>query len=151
MVAKTKPERDMETMACRETMEAHLEEEELTSVGKKPEAAEQQELPIEDATVMLVGEPKRIWHRDRKLAAERLCQKPNNSTREKCGSQTILAIVHRGTSCHAKVARQTKETGRKMSGCTRIACHQRSVGRRNYQDQVRGKNLETQRKSADSP
>jgi hypothetical protein len=55
MVTKTKPERDVETMVCQETteahleeeetmacqeMEAHLEEEEPTSVDMKPEVAE---------------------------------------------------------------------------------------------------------------
>jgi hypothetical protein len=55
MVAKTKLERDMETLACRETTEAHLEEEgtmacqemearpeeeEPTSVDMRPEAEE---------------------------------------------------------------------------------------------------------------
>ncbi|PNF29179.1 hypothetical protein B7P43_G11858 [Cryptotermes secundus] len=52
MVAETKLERDLETMACREMTEACLEEEELTSVDKKPEAAER-EVPIKDAEVML--------------------------------------------------------------------------------------------------
>lgn len=42
-----------ETMACQE-MEARLEEEEPTSVDMKPEAAQQEEVPIEDATVIPV-------------------------------------------------------------------------------------------------
>jgi hypothetical protein len=79
MVAENKPERDMEAMACRETMEARLEEKEPTSVETKPEVA-QQEVPVEDADVMLVGEPKKKRHRDQKLAVERRCQKPKNLT-----------------------------------------------------------------------
>jgi hypothetical protein len=55
MVAETKPERDMETMARRE-MEARPEEEQPTSLDRKPEAAEQQEVPIKHAEVMPVGE-----------------------------------------------------------------------------------------------
>jgi hypothetical protein len=38
MVAETKPERDIKTMACQE-MEEHLEEKEPTSVARKPEVA----------------------------------------------------------------------------------------------------------------
>jgi peroxiredoxin family protein len=64
MVTETKPERDMETMACQETTEAHLEEEEMTSLDRKPEVAEQREVPVEDATVMPVGEPKKKRRRD---------------------------------------------------------------------------------------
>jgi hypothetical protein len=45
MVIEIKPERDMKTMACRETKEARLEKE-LTSLDRKPEAAEHQEVPI---------------------------------------------------------------------------------------------------------
>jgi hypothetical protein len=44
-------------MACQE-MEARLEEEKLTSVDMKPEAAEQRKVPVEDATVMPVVEPQ---------------------------------------------------------------------------------------------
>jgi hypothetical protein len=71
MVAENKPERDMETMACRETTEARLEEKEPTSVEAKPEVAQQQEVPVKDAEVMPVGEPKKKRRRDRKLTAER--------------------------------------------------------------------------------
>jgi hypothetical protein len=56
----------METIACQE-MEAHPEEEKLTSVDTKPEAAEQQEeVPVEDATVMPVGEPEEETSNTRK-------------------------------------------------------------------------------------
>jgi hypothetical protein len=40
-------------------MEAHPEVEKLASVDMKPEAAEQQEeVPVEDATVIPVGDPE---------------------------------------------------------------------------------------------
>jgi hypothetical protein len=57
MVAVIEPGRNMETIACQE-MEAHPEEEKLASVDMKPEAAEQREVPIQDATVMPVREPE---------------------------------------------------------------------------------------------
>jgi hypothetical protein len=104
MVAENKPERDMETMACRETTQARLEEKELTSVEMKPEVAQQEEVPIEDAEVMPVGELKKKMHRDQKLAAERRHQKPKYLRRENCGPQKKLAIDCRGTTRHAKVA-----------------------------------------------
>jgi peroxiredoxin family protein len=69
MVAEIKPERDVETMACQETTEVRIEEEKLTSVDRKPEVAEQREVPVEDAEVMAVGEPKKKRRTDRKLAA----------------------------------------------------------------------------------
>jgi hypothetical protein len=40
-----------ETMACREMTEAHLEEKQPTSLDRKPEAAEQREIPNKDAVV----------------------------------------------------------------------------------------------------
>jgi hypothetical protein len=46
-------------------MEARPAEEKPTSVDRKPEAAERREVPIEDAEVMPVGEPKEIRRRDR--------------------------------------------------------------------------------------
>jgi hypothetical protein len=46
-----------ETMACQE-MEVRQEEEEPTLVDMKPEAAQQEEVPVEDATVIPVREPE---------------------------------------------------------------------------------------------
>ncbi|PNF29782.1 hypothetical protein B7P43_G10691 [Cryptotermes secundus] len=61
-MAKIKPETDKEMLACREMMEAHLQEEEKrTSLDRKPEVA-QQEVPIEDAIVKPVKGQKK-WHR----------------------------------------------------------------------------------------
>jgi hypothetical protein len=58
MVAVIEPGRNRETIACQE-MEAYLKEEELTSVDVKPEAAEQREAPVQDATVMPVRNLKK--------------------------------------------------------------------------------------------
>jgi hypothetical protein len=80
-VAESKPETEIKTMACQE-MEAR-QEEKPTSPDRKPEVAQEDEVPTEDATVMLVGELKKKRHRDRKLAAECRRQKPKTSTREK--------------------------------------------------------------------
>jgi hypothetical protein len=59
MVSAFKPEIEEETMACREMMDARLEEEQPASLDMKPEAAER-EVPIE----MPVGEPKKKRRRD---------------------------------------------------------------------------------------
>jgi hypothetical protein len=72
--ARIEPETEVKTMACQE-MEECQEEEEPTSADRKPEAAEQREVPIDDAEVMPVGEPKKKRHRDQKLAAKRRRQK----------------------------------------------------------------------------
>jgi hypothetical protein len=58
IVAEVKPEMNINTMACQE-MEERLEEEQPTSLDRKPEAAEQREVPVKDAKVMPVGEPKK--------------------------------------------------------------------------------------------
>jgi hypothetical protein len=84
MVAVIEPGRNTETMAYQE-MEAHLEEEKPASVDRKPEVAQEQEVPAEDAEVMPVEEPKKKRRRYRKLAAERRRQKQKNSTLESCG------------------------------------------------------------------
>jgi hypothetical protein len=67
-VTENKPETEVKTMACQE-MEAHQEEEEPTSADRKPEAAQQREVSVDDAELMPVGEPKKKRRRDRKLAA----------------------------------------------------------------------------------
>jgi hypothetical protein len=73
MVAEATPKRNMETMACQE-MEERLEEEEPTSLDRKPEVAQQQEVPVENAVVKPVNGRKRR-HRGKKQAAER-CEEP---------------------------------------------------------------------------
>jgi hypothetical protein len=86
--------------------EARLENE-PTSVDRIPEVAQQQEVSVEDATVMLVGEPKKKRRRDQKLVAESCRQEPKNKTRENCGPQKKLAVTRRGSTRHAKVAWKT--------------------------------------------
>jgi hypothetical protein len=83
-------------------------EERSTSVERKPEAAQEDEVPVDDAEVMPVGEPKKKRRRDRKLAAERRRQKPKTSTLENCGPPKELAVARRGTIRRAKVARKTQ-------------------------------------------
>jgi hypothetical protein len=65
IVTECKPEMEIKTMACQE-IEAQPEEEEKepTSVYRKPEVAHQQEVPIENAEVMPVKEPKKKRRRD---------------------------------------------------------------------------------------
>jgi hypothetical protein len=59
-----------ETTACQETMEARLEKETPASEDMTPEVAHEQEVPLEDAEVMPVGEPrKRRRDQRRNLAA----------------------------------------------------------------------------------
>jgi hypothetical protein len=102
MAAETKPDRDMEEMACRETTEAHLvldektmacqemearPEEKPTSVDRKPEAIEERQFPEENAEVIPVGELRKKRLRDRKPAAERRRQKLKDLTREDCKPQ----------------------------------------------------------------
>jgi hypothetical protein len=50
-VAEIRPETDEETMTCRDTTEACLEEEKPTSVDRKPEAAQKEEVPVENDVV----------------------------------------------------------------------------------------------------
>jgi hypothetical protein len=48
-----------ETMACQEDNEARLEEEKPASENMTPEVAHEQKVPLEDAIVMPVGEPRK--------------------------------------------------------------------------------------------
>jgi hypothetical protein len=64
-----------ETLACQE-MEARQEEEGPTSADRKPEVAQDEKVPAEDAKVIPVGEPKKKRCRDQKLAVERRRQEP---------------------------------------------------------------------------
>jgi hypothetical protein len=92
MVFASKPEIEEETMACRETTEACLEEEKPVSVDMKPEAAERREVPVVDVEVMPVGEPKKKRRKDRNK------RNMKNSARENCGAQKKLAVTRRRTS-----------------------------------------------------
>jgi hypothetical protein len=68
MVAEATPERILETLACQE-MEARQEEEKPTSLDRKPEAAEERQVPEENAEVIPVGEPRKKRRKDREVAA----------------------------------------------------------------------------------
>jgi hypothetical protein len=118
-------------MVCQE-VEAHQEEEEgPTSADRKPQAAEQREVPLDDAEVMPVGEPKKKRRRDRKLAAEHRRQKPKTSTRENCGPQKRLAVALSGSSRREKLTWRTKEIDRKMSRRATVARRKRDTVRKN--------------------
>jgi hypothetical protein len=68
-----------ETVACQEKTEARLEgKEEATSVDMEPEVAHE-EVPVEDAVVMPVGEPRKRRRDRRNLAAGRHQQKENRN------------------------------------------------------------------------
>jgi hypothetical protein len=58
MEVDLKHEMDIKTMACQE-MEVHQEEKKPTSLDRKPEAAQKEEVLAEDAEVMPVGELKK--------------------------------------------------------------------------------------------
>jgi hypothetical protein len=90
-----------ETIACQE-MEAHLEEEEPTSVDRKPEVAQNEEVHVEDAVVKPVkGRKKR--QRGKRQAAGR-CREPKKVTRGICGSWMKFAVARRKVSRRATVA-----------------------------------------------
>jgi hypothetical protein len=115
MVSAFKPEIEEETMAYQE-IEAHPEEEkEPTSVYRKPEVAQKQEVPVEDTEVMPVGEPKKKRRRHRKLAMERGCQEPKDMKRINGGPQEKLAAARKGTTHREKVTRHMKVTDRKVA------------------------------------
>jgi hypothetical protein len=128
IAAETKPDRDMEEMACRETTEAHLvmdeetmacqemearlDEEEPTSVETKPEVAQQQEVPKEDTVVQPVkGRKRRL--RGKKQAAGRR-REPKKLTREDCGPRMQLAASCRKVSRRATVAWRKRIIFRKL-------------------------------------
>jgi hypothetical protein len=126
IVAENKPRIDIKTLAYRETTEARQDEEKPASADKKPEAAEEYEVPAENATLMPVGEPKKKRRRDRKLAAERRRQEPKDTKMINDGPQEKLAVARRGTTRRAKVARKTP-IDRKMSCCATVARRKRDI------------------------
>jgi hypothetical protein len=75
-----------ETMACQETMEARLKKGKPTSMELKPEMAD--EVPLEDAVLMPVGEPRKM-RRDRHLAAQRRQKRYRNGPRGRMGAERI--------------------------------------------------------------
>jgi hypothetical protein len=87
-----------ETMACQETMEAHLESKEPTSEDMES-IAEDQKASKEEAAVRSSGALKkehRGWH----LAAGRR-GKPKERTWGNCGSRRKLAATRRRFTCRA--------------------------------------------------
>jgi hypothetical protein len=90
-----------EMMACQE-MDDRLEEKEPASLDRKPEVAQQREVPNEDAVVKPVKGWKRR-HRGKKEAAER-CKEPEELTRGISGSRRKLAATCRKVSHHTTVA-----------------------------------------------
>jgi hypothetical protein len=89
-------------------------------VDMTPEVADDQEVPVEDAEVTAVGEPrKRRRDQRRDLAAVRRQKKQNRdldarcrgkeqeSSQRKNGCRRNLVTARRGTTRHAEVARRT--------------------------------------------
>jgi hypothetical protein len=110
-----------ETMACQERAEAHLEYKDPTSPDMKasqeatetetfPETMqsieEHEEIPKENAAVMLVEEPRKR-RRDRKLEA-RCRKKQKERTQNKDGSRKSLVAADRRKTHRTKVARRKK-------------------------------------------
>jgi hypothetical protein len=116
------------TMACQE-LEARPEEGEPTKVDRKPEAAEERQVPDENAEVIPVGEPRKKRRTDRKLAAERRRQM-KEQTQDNDGCRRRLAVARTGTSNHAKVARKT-QADQKMPRRATVARRMRDIFRPN--------------------
>jgi hypothetical protein len=119
-----------EMLACREMTEEHLEEKKPTSPDRKLEAAQQAEVPAENATVIPVEEPKKKRRRDRKLAAERRRQEPKDTKKINGGPQQKLAVARRGMSHRAEVARKI-QANKKMPRRATVARRMRDIFRPN--------------------
>jgi hypothetical protein len=93
------------TMACQENREARLEgKEEPTSEDREPEVA--QEVPVEDAAVMPVREPRNRRRDRRNLAGGRRQKQQNrNLDARRRRKQQDLVAARRGTTRRAQVAR----------------------------------------------
>jgi hypothetical protein len=111
------PKKKVKTMAC-QGMEAR-QEEKPTSMDRKLEAAQQEEVPVEDAEVIPVGEPKKesvgteYWPRSTAARNQKL-------------RHGRIAVARRGTSRRAKVARKTP-IDRKMSRRATVARGKRDI------------------------
>jgi hypothetical protein len=101
-----------ETMTCQEKTEVRLEEEEPTSVEMKPEVAHE-EVPLEDAVVMPVGEPRKRRRDQRHLAAQRRQKKEEERTQSKNECRKDLVAARRGTTRRATVAWRKRNIERK--------------------------------------
>jgi hypothetical protein len=109
-------------MACQE-MEAR-QEEKATSLDRKLEAAEEREVPVEDAEVMPVGEPRKKRRRDRNQRNKKKRTQGND------GCQRRLATARRRTSHRAEVARKIK-ADKKMPRRATVARRMRDIFRPN--------------------
>jgi hypothetical protein len=75
-------------------MEARLEEEKPASMEMKPEVADE-EVPLEDAVVMPVGEPRKRRRDRQHLAAQRRQKKEQKRTQRKDGCRKNLVAARR--------------------------------------------------------
>jgi hypothetical protein len=99
-----------ETMAYQEKTEARLQEE-PASEDMTPEVAHEQEVPMEDAVVMPVGEPTKRRRDGRNLAAHcRQKEEGRDLDARRRGKQQDFVAAHRGTTRRAKVARRKENT-----------------------------------------
>jgi hypothetical protein len=73
-----------ETLARQETMEARLEKEKPASVDTTPEMAHGQEVPVEDAEICTVAEPRKRRRDGRNLAAVRRQKKKGRVLDARC-------------------------------------------------------------------
>jgi hypothetical protein len=93
-------------------MEARLEEEKPASMEMKHEVAHE-EVPVENAARMPVGEPRKRCRDRRHLAAQRRQKKEEERTQSKNGCRNNLVASRRGTTCRATVAWRNRNILRK--------------------------------------
>jgi hypothetical protein len=107
-----------EKIACQEKTEAHLEKDKPASVDTAPEVADNQEVPVEDAEVRSVAEPRKRGRDRRNLAAVRRQKKRDRVLDARCrgkeqgraqrknGRLKNSVAARRGTTCRAVMARR---------------------------------------------
>jgi hypothetical protein len=91
-----------ETMACQENTEARLQGE-PASEDMTLEVAHEQEVPVEDATRMPVGEPRKRRRDRRHLAAQRRQKKEQKRTQRKDGCRNNLVAARRAAVAWRKI------------------------------------------------
>jgi hypothetical protein len=121
-----------ETMACQGKMGAHLEEDKPASVDTAPEVADDQEVPVEDAEVRSVTEPRKRRRDGRNLAAVHRQKKKDRVLDARCrgkeqgraqrknGCLKILVAARRGATHRAAGAQNrmlsTRDTTQEYCG-----------------------------------
>jgi hypothetical protein len=130
-----------ETMACQGKTEARLEvEDKPASVDTTPEVADDQEVPLEDAEVLSVGEPRKRRRDGRNLAAVRRQKKKTDQhldarRRRKGQERAQRKNGCRKTTCRAVMARRrillTKTTRNRLIIAIRKVTRRVQVARRN--------------------